>query len=100
MWPNAKISVMGGDQAAGVLTTVKAAAAKKAGTPLAEDEMRTYHERIAAQYDGEMQSYFSTARLWDDGIIEPTQTRSVLSLSLSAAANAPLPVTKAGVFRM
>ena len=100
MWPNAKIAVMGGDQAAGVLTTVRAEGAKRTGKPLPEGELQDYHEEIRSKYDGESVSYFATARLWDDGIIEPTQTRHVLSLALAAAANAPIPKTTTGVFRM
>ena len=100
MWPNAKIAVMGGDQAAGVLTTVRAEGAKKAGKPLPESELEEFREATRARYDDESKAYFATARLWDDGIIEPTQTRAVLSLALAAAANAPVPKTAAGVFRM
>ena len=99
MWPNARIAVMGGDQAAGVLTGVHFAGAKKAGT-FDEAEGQAYHEKIRARYEDEAQAYFATARLWDDGIIEPTQTREVLTLALATAANAPVPETKAGVFRM
>jgi 3-methylcrotonyl-CoA carboxylase beta subunit len=100
MWPNAKIAVMGGDQAAGVLTTVRVEGAKKAGKPLEEAETESYHQKMREQYEHESKSYFASARLWDDGIIEPTQTRTVLSLALAAAANAPVPKTTAGVFRM
>ena len=99
MWPNAKIAVMGGDQAAGVLTTVRFAREKKKGT-YDEKVAGDYHEEIRQRYEHESQAYFATARLWDDGIIEPTQTRAVLSLALAAAANAPVPKTTAGVFRM
>jgi 3-methylcrotonyl-CoA carboxylase beta subunit len=84
MWPNARISVMGGDQAAMVLTTVGDADA---------DEIR-------AKYEHEGSPYYSTARLWDDGIIDPLDTRRVLALGLAAAANAPVPDTTFGVFRM
>lgn len=100
MWPNAKIAVMGGDQAAGVLTTVRADGAAKAGKPVPQAELDAYHETIRSKYDGESGAYFATARLWDDGIIEPTETRQVLSLALAAAANAPVPKTTHGVFRM
>jgi len=99
MWPNAKIAVMGGEQAAGVLTTVKVAGAKKAGT-YDQAEADAYFEQIRNKYEGESQAYFATARLWDDGIIEPTQTRQVLTLALATAANAPVPPTNTGVFRM
>ena len=100
MWPNAKIGVMGGEQAAGVLSDVRAGAAKKAGQPLSESEITDYREEIRNRYEEEASAYFATARLWDDGIIEPAQTRIVLSLALEAAANAPIPETQHGVFRM
>jgi 3-methylcrotonyl-CoA carboxylase beta subunit len=99
MWPNAKIAVMGGEQAAGVLTTVKVAGAKKAGT-YDKEAADSYFEQIRTKYDGESQAYFATSRLWDDGIIEPTQTREVLTLALATTANAPVPPTNTGVFRM
>ena len=85
MWPNARISVMGGDQAASVLTTV--------GSASEEDAIRE-------QYETQGSPYYSTARLWDDGVIDPADTRRVLGLALSAAANAPLPDPGYGVFRM
>ncbi|MGW4797851.1 carboxyl transferase domain-containing protein, partial [Nonomuraea sp. NPDC004297] len=84
MWPNARISVMGGEQAANVLTTVGDA------DP----------EAIRAQYEHQGNPYYSTARLWDDGVIDPLDTRTVLGLALSAAANAPLEPAGYGVFRM
>lgn len=84
MWPNARISVMGGEQAANVLTTVGDADA----------------DAIRAQYERQGNPYYSTARLWDDGVIDPLDTRTVLGLALSAAANAPLPPVRYGVFRM
>lgn len=99
MWPNAKIAVMGGEQAAGVLTQVRDAGAKAAGT-YDEAESAAYFEKIRDKYEGESSAYFATARLWDDGIIEPAQTRAVLSLALATAANAPIPDTTAGIFRM
>jgi len=99
MWPNAKIAVMGGEQAAGVLTTVRVAGAKKAGT-YDKEAADSYFEQIRTKYDGESQAYFATSRLWDDGIIEPTQTREVLTLALATTANAPVPPTNTGVFRM
>jgi len=100
MWPNARISVMGGEQAAGVLTTVKKdqlAREGKAFTPGAEAEIR---QPILDKYDSEGSPYYSTARLWDDGILDPVQTRQALALGLSAAFNAPIPPAKFGVFRM
>jgi 3-methylcrotonyl-CoA carboxylase beta subunit/propionyl-CoA carboxylase len=100
MWPNARISVMGGEQAAGVLVTVKqeqAAREHKTLTPAEEDEIRT---PILEKYEREGSPYYSTARLWDDGILDPVKTRDALGLALSAAFNAPIPRAKFGVFRM
>ncbi len=91
MWPNARISVMGGEQAATVLTTVGSGD---------EAEQAALKERIRAQYDAQGHPYYSTARLWDDGVIDPADTRMVLGLSLSAAANAPLGDPAFGIFRM
>jgi 3-methylcrotonyl-CoA carboxylase beta subunit len=85
MWPNARISVMGGEQAASVLATVGG-----------DDS----EEQIRAQYDRQGSPYYSTARLWDDGIIDPVDTRRALGLALSAAANAPLGDPGYGIFRM
>jgi len=92
MWPNARISVMGGEQAAMVLSMV--------GTFASEGEREAYREEIRAKYEREGNPYYSTARLWDDGVIDPAQTRDVLSLAIGAALNAPIPETKFGVFRM
>ena len=101
MWPNSRIGVMGGEQAAGVLTQVREAGAKRSGTPLDEEELAAYHKKMHDKYEHEAHPFFASARLWDDGIIEPTQTRSVLTLALETAANAPVPThTAAGVFRM
>jgi 3-methylcrotonyl-CoA carboxylase beta subunit/propionyl-CoA carboxylase len=100
MWPNARISVMGGEQAAGVLVTVKRDQLAREGrvlTPAEEDEIR---RPILERYDREGSPYYSTARLWDDGILEPAQTRDALGLALSAAFNAPIPDARFGVFRM
>ena len=83
-----------------MLTTVRADGAAKAGKPVPQQELDAYFSTIKNKYDTESEAYYATARLWDDGIIEPTQTRHVLSLALAAAANAPIPETKAGVFRM
>jgi 3-methylcrotonyl-CoA carboxylase beta subunit len=93
MWPNARISVMGGEQAASVLAAVRA----KFGS--AEDE-EAFKGPIRADYEAKGQPYYATARLWDDGIIDPAETRRVLALSLSAALNAPIKPTRFGVFRM
>ena len=100
MWPNARISVMGGEQAAGVLTTVKRDQLAREGgnlTPEAEAAIRT---PILQKYDTEGSPYYSTARLWDDGILDPVETRAALALGISAAFNAPIPPPKFGVFRM
>ncbi len=101
MWPNAKISVMGGEQAAGVLATVKQDALEKSGKkPMSEEELNDFKKPILDKYELEGEAYYSTARLWDDGIILPSETRRVLSLALSASLNAEMPETKFGVFRM
>jgi 3-methylcrotonyl-CoA carboxylase beta subunit len=100
MWPNARISVMGGEQAASVLATVRREGieAKGGAWPAAEEE--AFKEPIRARYEAEGHPYYATARLWDDGIIEPMETRMVLALSLSAALNAPIARTAFGIFRM
>src|SRR5262245_5479849 len=100
MWPNARISVMGGEQAAGVLATVKREQASRAGGALSVEEEAAIRGPILAQYEHEGSPYYSTARLWDDGVIDPVDTRSMLALGLSAAYNAPIPEAKFGVFRM
>ncbi|HVB44135.1 MAG TPA: carboxyl transferase domain-containing protein [Streptosporangiaceae bacterium] len=100
MWPNARISVMGGDQAATVLATVRRDQVEAGGgswSARAEDEFK---RPIREQYEHQGSPYYSTARLWDDGIIDPADTRQVLGLALSAAANAPLEPVRYGVFRM
>ncbi|MBU6445721.1 MAG: methylcrotonoyl-CoA carboxylase [Alphaproteobacteria bacterium] len=94
-WPNSRISVMGGEQAASVLATVHRDADK--WTP---EEAQAFKAPIRAKYEEEGNPYFATARLWDDGIIAPSDTRRVLGLAFSAALNAPVPETKFGVFRM
>jgi 3-methylcrotonyl-CoA carboxylase beta subunit/propionyl-CoA carboxylase len=100
MWPNARISVMGGEQAAGVLTTVKRDQLARDGKTLAADEEAAIRDPILEKYDREGSPYYSTARLWDDGILDPAATRQALALGLSAAFNAPIPEAKFGVFRM
>ena len=100
MWPNARISVMGGEQAASVLATVRRdglAAAGKTWTPKQEEEFKA---PIREQYETQGHPYYATARLWDDGVIDPAQTRRVLGLALSASLNAPIEETRFGVFRM
>ena len=99
-WPNSRISVMGGKQAASVLSTVRRQAAEKSGQTLDEAELQTSEAEIAAQFERQSHPLYSSARLWDDGVIDPAKSREVLSLSLSAALNAPIPETKFGLFRM
>ncbi|GAB7526285.1 carboxyl transferase domain-containing protein [Paraburkholderia sp. 2C] len=100
MWPNARISVMGGEQAASVLATVKRDGIEaKSGTWSAAEE-EAFKQPIRAQYEHQGHPYYASARLWDDGVIDPAQTRDVLGLGLSAAMNAPIEDTRFGVFRM
>ena len=100
MWPNARISVMGGEQAAGVLVTVKQDQAARENRPWSAAEEEAIRAPILEKYEREGSPYYSTARLWDDGILDPAQTRDALGLALSAAFNAPIPPAKFGVFRM
>ena len=100
MWPNARISVMGGEQAAGVLATVKRDQMARDGKRLSADEEDAIRPPILEKYEEEGSPYYSTARLWDDGILDPAETRQALALALSAAFNAPIPEAKFGVFRM
>ena len=100
MWPNARISVMGGEQAASVLATVKRDGIESKGASWSADEEATFKAPIRAQYEAQGHPYYATARLWDDGLIRPTDTRRVLALALSASLNAPIPDTRFGVFRM
>jgi 3-methylcrotonyl-CoA carboxylase beta subunit len=100
MWPNARISVMGGEQAASVLATVRRDNIEAEGKSWSVEEEAEFKAPIRARYEEEGSPYYATARLWDDGIILPSETRTVLSLSLSACLNAPVEETKFGVFRM
>jgi acetyl-CoA carboxylase carboxyltransferase component len=100
MWPNSRISVMGGEQAAGVLTTVKRDQLARAGHSLSPEEEAAIREPILEKYEREGSPYYSTARLWDDGILDPAETRQALALGLSAACNAPVPDARFGIFRM
>ena len=100
MWPNARISVMGGEQAASVLATVRRDNIEAAGKAWSKDEEEAFKSPIRAQYEHQGHPYYASARLWDDGVIDPAQTRMVLGLGLSAASNAPVEPTKFGVFRM
>ena len=99
MWPNARISVMGGEQAASVLATVRREGLRKGEEWSAADE-EDFKNKIRADYDAQGSPYYSSARLWDDGIIDPAQTRDVLGLCISASLNAPVETTRFGVFRM
>ncbi len=100
MWPNARISVMGGEQAASVLATVKRDGIEGKGGSWSPEEEDAFKAPIKTQYEVQGHPYFATARLWDDGVIDPADTRRVLALGLSAAMNAPIPETRFGVFRM
>jgi len=99
-WPNARISVMGGEQAASVLAMVKRENIEAEGGKWSEVEEEEFKQPIREQYDAEGNPYYATARLWDDGIITPAETRRVLTLTFSATLNAPIPRTRFGVFRM
>jgi len=99
-WPNARISVMGGEQAASVLATVRRDNIEADGNSWSAEEEDAFKTPIREQYEAEGNPYYATARLWDDGIIAPSETRRVLGLAFSAALNAPVPETKFGVFRM
>jgi acetyl-CoA carboxylase carboxyltransferase component len=100
MWPNARISVMGGQQAASVLLQVRLDNLARQGRDLSHAEREAFTAPILEAYEAEGNPYFSTARLWDDGVIDPADTRSVLGLGLAAARYAPIPPTPFGVFRM
>jgi 3-methylcrotonyl-CoA carboxylase beta subunit len=100
MWPNARISVMGGEQAANVLAQVRRDGLEARGESWSDAEEADFKQPILDQYEVEGHPYFASARLWDDGIIDPVDTRRVLALSISAALNAPIEPTKFGVFRM
>jgi 3-methylcrotonyl-CoA carboxylase beta subunit len=100
MWPNARISVMGGEQAASVLATVKRDGIEGKGGQWSAEEEEQFKAPLRAQYETQGHPYYATARLWDDGIIDPADTRRVLALGLAAAKNAPIPEPKFGIFRM
>jgi len=100
MWPNARISVMGGEQAAGVLAQVRREALEKSGKAWGADEERAFKAPILDQYERQSGAYYASARLWDDGVIDPLDTRRVLALGLAASLNAPIEKTTFGVFRM
>ncbi|XP_066980917.1 methylcrotonoyl-CoA carboxylase beta chain, mitochondrial [Macrobrachium rosenbergii] len=100
MWPNSRISVMGGEQAAGVLAQITRDQRKREGKEWTDEEEQALKAPIIKRFEAEGSPYFSSARLWDDGVIDPVDTRQVLGLSLSASLNAPIPKTDFGVFRM
>ncbi|MCS3759509.1 carboxyl transferase domain-containing protein [Bradyrhizobium centrosematis] len=100
MWPNARISVMGGEQASMVLSQVRRDNIEAKGDSWSKDEEETFRKPIRDQYESQGHPYYATARLWDDGVIDPADTRLVLGLGLSAASNAPIEPTKFGLFRM
>ncbi|MEX0683197.1 MAG: carboxyl transferase domain-containing protein [Dehalococcoidia bacterium] len=99
-WPNAQISVMGGQQAASVLLTLRLENLRAEGNDMAREEQNDFMAPVLEKYEQEGNAYYSTARLWDDGIIDPLDTRTYLALGLSASLNAPIPDTQFGVFRM
>ncbi len=100
MWPNAKISVMGGEQAANVLVTVKEDQYREKGKEMPQQEIDELRSSILAKYEREGSAYYSTARLWDDGIIDPVDTRKIIAMGIAAARNNPFPEPQFGVFRM
>ncbi len=100
MWPNSRISVMGGEQAASVLAQVRQVGLEATGKKMTDAEVKAFKQPILDKYEEEGSPYFSTARLWDDGVVDPAATREVLALSLAASLNAPSAETKFGVFRM
>jgi 3-methylcrotonyl-CoA carboxylase beta subunit len=99
-WPNARISVMGGEQAASVLAQVRRDGLERTGETWSADDEEAFKAPIRDQYEREGHPYYATARLWDDGIIDPKDTRVVLALGLAAALEAPIPESRFGVFRM
>jgi len=100
MWPNARISVMGGEQAASVLAQLKRDQLEGQGEEWSAEDEATFKQPVLDTYDQQGHPYYASARLWDDGIIDPADTRMVLGLSLSASLNRPIDSTRFGVFRM
>jgi len=100
MWPNAHISVMGGEQAANVLTTLEVNKLKREGKAPSEVEVEAIIEPTLEEYRQKGSAYYSTSQLWDDGIIDPVDTRKTLGFSISTALNAPIETTRFGIFRM
>ncbi|MEE2782911.1 MAG: carboxyl transferase domain-containing protein [Pseudomonadota bacterium] len=100
MWPNARISVMGGEQAAGVLAQLRSDAMTAKGQSWSSEEEQAFKQPILASYEAQGHPYYASARLWDDGIIDPADTRRVLALTISASLNKPIPESRFGIFRM
>jgi acetyl-CoA carboxylase carboxyltransferase component len=100
MWPNARISVMGGEQAANVLATVKRDQLAREGKPFTPEDEQALRQPILEKYEHEGSPYYSTARLWDDGVIDPIDTRRLVALGLAVAGRAPIQEPRFGVFRM
>jgi 3-methylcrotonyl-CoA carboxylase beta subunit len=100
MWPNARINVMGGEQAASVLATIRRDNIEAKGGTWSKDEEEAFKNPTREKFEREGHPYYASARLWDDGVIDPADTRRVLGLSISAALNAPIEPTRFGVFRM
>ena len=99
-WPNARISVMGGEQAAGVLATVRRDGIEARGGSWSSEDEQAFRAPILAQYERQGHPYYASARLWDDGVIDPLDTRMCLALGLSASLNAPIELTRFPVFRI
>jgi 3-methylcrotonyl-CoA carboxylase beta subunit len=99
-WPNSRVSVMGGEQAAGVLSQVKRDQAERSGTDWSSEDEKAFKQPILDSYELQGHPYYGSARLWDDGIIDPAQTRQVLGLAISASLNRPIDDTVFGIFRM
>jgi 3-methylcrotonyl-CoA carboxylase beta subunit len=99
-WPNSRISVMGGEQAAGVLAIVKREGLERSGKSWSAEEEQAFKAPVIAQFEEQSHPLFASARLWDDGIVDPRKTRDILGLSLSATLNAPIAETRFGLFRM
>jgi 3-methylcrotonyl-CoA carboxylase beta subunit len=100
MWPNARISVMGGDLAAGVLAQVRRDNFERQGKQWSREDEEAFKQPIRDQYEHQGHPYYASARLWDDGVVDPAETRTVLGLGISMALNAPIEETRFGVFRM
>ncbi len=100
MWPNARISVMGGEQAAGVLAQVTRDKKQKLGETWSAEQEAAFKQPIIEDYEHQGHPYYASARLWDDGVIDPAESRQVLGLAISAALNKPIADTQFGIFRM